>query len=136
MPINVFDIINKSIELANKDPEVLKDIAHFGGEKLCFRFTDDVTVTVAIEGGKLFAEATESPGCKVVVKMSAIPICDICDKTRTPSALQEVSEVVKGELDELIGTVFALQPWFYALPRYYETNPEFKKMVDERKQKK
>ncbi|MEM3823607.1 MAG: hypothetical protein QXH87_01605 [Candidatus Bathyarchaeia archaeon] len=136
MSVSIFDVISKSIELANKDPEVLNIISQFGGEKLCFRFTDDVTVTVAIENGKLVAEARETPDCKVIVKMSAIPLCDVCDKTRTPSALQEASEVVKGELDELIGTVFALQPWFWALPRYYENVPEFKKMVDERKQKK
>lgn len=132
----IFDIINKSIELANEDQEVLSVIAHFGGEKLCFRFTDDVTVTVGIENGKLIAKAEESPDCKVVVKMSAKALCDVCDKTRSPSSLQEVSEVIKGELDEIIDVVFALQPWFYALPRYYEKVPEFKKMVDERKQKK
>jgi len=133
--VSIFDVINKSVELANNDPEVLKDISHFGGEKLCFRFTDDVTVTVAVVNGKLAAEVGEIPDCKVVVKMSAIPFCEICDKTRTPSALREVSEVVKGELNEIIETVFALHPWFYALPRYYEKNSDFRRMVDERKQK-
>ncbi len=136
MQVSIFDILSKAAELANKDPKVQKEMAECDGDKVGFRFTDDTPVTVITNKGRLLVEPKERPDCQIVIELSAISLCDICDKTMSLMEIRDKGKIVKGELHDLINHMFALLPWFEAMTRYYEENPEFKRLVDEKKGKK
>jgi hypothetical protein len=134
--VTALEIFKKGAELANEDPDTASMMVDFDGDKVCFRFTDDKPITMVTSKGKVVIEEGERPDSQVVMELSAIKICDVIDKTMDIMELNKAGKMVKGQLQDIFDHVISFMPYFNAMQKFYPTNHEFKKMVDERKAKK
>jgi hypothetical protein len=131
----MFEILKRAATLCNTDPDVSSMLVEVDGDKVCYKFLDDVTVTTITEKGKILVEEGERPDCQVVIELNSKPFCDVIDSSLDVRELYKYCKLVKGTNQDVMDHTLPFLPMYSSMQTFYETIPEFKKMVDEQKAK-
>jgi len=130
----MLDIMQKGAELVNNDEEFKAQMVDLDGDIIFWRFEDDQpAVTTLLVKGRNVIEAGENPDAQVGMKLKAKVLLDVIDNSLEAKMMYTYTELVKGDMELARHHVFALVPYIFGMQDYYESNAEFKKMVDEKK---
>ena len=131
---SMLEIMQYGAELVNKDEEFQAQMAELDGDIIFWRFEDDQpAVTTKLVKGQNVVEEGEDPDAQVGMKLKAKVLLDVIDNSLEAKMMYTYTELVKGDMELARHHVFALVPLIFGYQDFYESNAEFKKMVDEKK---
>ena len=131
---SMLEIMKKGAELVNNDEEFKAQMVDLDGDIIFWRFEDDQpAVTTRLDKGLNVIEEGENPDSQVGMKLKAKVLLDVIDNSLEAKMMYTYTELVKGDMELARHHVFALVPYIFGMQDYYESNAEFKKMVDEKK---
>ena len=130
--MTIKDILLKGIEFANIDVTSNEMLADFSDHKIGLKLdTDDVTLVV--NEGVISLEDGIRDDCHAVMGMKNVVMCDAIDNTIDLMEIREKAEMLKGDPTDPNMAVHFMStfPFFDAMVRLYEDDPEFQKQVAE-----
>jgi len=131
---SMLEIMKKGAELVNNDEEFKAQMVDLDGDIIFWRFEDDQpAVTTRLDKGLNVIEEGENPDSQVGMKLKAKVLLDVIDNSLEAKMMYTYTELVKGDMELARHHVFALVPYIFGMQDYYESNAEFRKMVDEKK---
>ncbi len=131
---SMLEIMQYGAELVNKDEEFIAQMAELDGDSIFWRFEDDQpAVTTKLVKGQNVVEGGEDPGAQVGMKLKAKVLLDVIDNSLEAKMMYTYTELVKGDIELARHHVFALTPLIFGYQDYYESDEQFKQMVDEKK---
>ena len=132
---SMFEIMKRGSELVNNDEEFIAQMVELDGDIIFWRFEDDQpAVTTSLVKGKNVVEKGENPDSQVGMKLKSKVLLDVIDNSLEAKMMYTYTELVKGDMELARHHVFALVPLIFGMQDYYESDEEFRKMVDEKKQ--
>lgn len=130
----MLDIMKRGAELVNNDEEFKAQMVDLDGDIIFWRFEDDQpAVTTRLVKGLNVIEEGENPDSQVGMKLKSKVLLDVIDNSLEAKMMYTYTELVKGDIELARHHVFALVPYIFGMQDYYESNAEFKKMVDDKK---
>ena len=132
--MSVMDMLRRGAEYTNTDETAQGMMADFKDHKIGMRLDAD-DVTQVIKDGRIALEDGIREDCHVVMKMKTVDLCGAIDNSFDLMEIREKGEIIKGDITDpnLPVHFMATFPFFDAMVRLYESDPEFKKQVDEAK---
>ena len=132
--MTIVDILKRGVEFTNADDTAREMLADFKDHKVGMKL-DAEDVTVVVKDGVVSLENGIRDDCHAVISMKTVDMCGAIDNSFDLMEIREKGELIKGEMtDPNIPVHFmATFPFFDAMVRFYEDDPEFKKQVDELK---
>jgi len=132
--MSVMDMLRRGAEYTNTDETAQGMMADFKDHKIGMRLDAD-DVTQVIKDGRISLEDGIREDCHVVMKMKTVDLCGAIDNSFDLMEIREKGEIIKGDITDpnLPVHFMATFPFFDAMVRLYESDPEFKKQVDEAK---
>ncbi len=131
---SMLEIMKKGAELVNQDEEFKAQMVDLDGDIIFWRFEDDQpAVTTRLDKGLNVVDEGENPNSQVGMKLKAKVLLDVIDNSLEAKMMYTYTELVKGDMELARHHVFALVPYIFGMQDYYESNAQFKKMVDEKK---
>ena len=129
--MSVMDILKKGADFTNEDEAAKGMMADFNDHKVGLQLDGD-EVTQVVKDGALSLEEGIREDCHVVLKMKTVDLLGAIDNTFDLMEIKDKGELVKGDMTDPNVPVhlMATFPFFDAMVRLYETDPEFKKQVD------
>lgn len=130
--MSVMDILKKGADFTNEDEAAKGMMADFNDHKVGLQLDAD-EVTQVVKDGALSLEEAIRDDCHVVLKMKTVDLLGAIDNTFDLMEIKDKGELVKGDMTDPNVPVhlMATFPFFDAMVRLYESDPEFKKQVDE-----
>ena len=130
--MSVMDILKKGADFTNEDEAAKGMMADFNDHKVGLQLDGD-EVTQVVKDGALSLEENIRDDCHVVLKMKTVDLLGAIDNTFDLMEIKDKGELVKGDMTDPNVPVhlMATFPFFDAMVRLYESDPEFKKQVDE-----
>ena len=130
--MSVMDILKKGADFTNGDEAAKGMMADFNDHKVGLQLDAD-EVTQVVKDGALSLEENIRDDCHVVLKMKTVDLLGAIDNTFDLMEIKDKGELVKGDMTDPNVPVhlMATFPFFDAMVRLYESDPEFKKQVDE-----
>ena len=130
--MSVMDILKKGADFTNEDEAAKGMMADFNDHKVGLQLDAD-EVTQVVKDGALSLEENIRDDCHVVLKMKTVDLLGAIDNTFDLMEIKDKGELVKGDMTDPNVPVhlMATFPFFDAMVRLYESDPEFKKQVDE-----
>ncbi len=132
--MSVMDMLKRGAEYTNADEIAQGMMAEFKDHKVGMKLDAD-EITQVIKDGKISLENGIREDCHVVMKMKTVDLCGAIDNSFDLMEIREKGEIIKGDITDpnLPVHFMATFPFFDAMVRLYESDPEFKKQVDEAK---
>jgi len=132
--MSVMDMLRRGAEYTNTDETAQGMMADFKDHKIGMKLDAD-DVTQVIKDGRISLEDGKREDCHVVMKMKTVDLCGAIDNSFDLMEIREKGEIIKGDITDpnLPVHFMATFPFFDAMVRFYESDPEFKKQVDEAK---
>ena len=132
--MSVMDILKKGADFTNGDEAAKGMMADFNDHKVGLQLDAD-EFTQVVKDGALSLEEGIRDDCHVVLKMKTVDLLGAIDNTFDLMEIKDKGELVKGDMTDPNVPVhlMATFPYFDAMVRLYESDPEFKKQVDEAK---
>jgi hypothetical protein len=126
------DILKKGADFTNGDEAAKGMMADFNDHKVGLQLDAD-EFTQVVKDGALSLEDGIRDDCHVVLKMKTVDLLGAIDNTFDLMEIKDKGELVKGDMTDPNVPVhlMATFPFFDAMVRLYESDPEFKKQVDE-----
>ena len=130
--MSVREILKKGADFTNGDEAAKGMMADFNDHKVGLQLDAD-EFTQVVKDGALSLEDGIRDDCHVVLKMKTVDLCSAIDNTFDLMEIKDKGELVKGDMTDPNVPVhlMATFPYFDAMVRLYESDPEFKKQVDE-----
>ena len=130
--MSVMEILKKGADYTNADETAKGMMADFNDHKVGLQLDAD-EVTQVVKDGVLSLEEGVRDDCHVVLKMKTVDLCSAIDNTFDLMEIKDKGELVKGDMTDPNVPVhlMATFPFFDAMVRLYESDPAFKKQVDE-----
>ena len=130
--MSVMDILKKGADFTNGDEAAKGMMTDFNDHKVGLQLDAD-SVTQVVKDGALSLEENIRDDCHVVLKMKTVDLLGAIDNTFDLMEIKDKGELVKGDMTDPNVPVhlMATFPFFDAMVRLYESDPEFKKQVDE-----
>jgi hypothetical protein len=130
--MTIVDVLKRGIEFTNTDETAKGMMADFKDHKVGLKLDVD-EVTQVVKDGTISLEEGIREDCHVVLKMKAVDLCGAIDNSFDLMEIREKGEIVKGDIKDpnLPVHLMATFPFFDAMVRLYESDPEFKRKVDE-----
>ena len=130
--MSVMDILKKGADFTNRDETAKGMMADFDDHKVGLQLDAD-EFTQVVKDGTLSLEESIRDDCHVVLKMKTVDLCSAIDNTFDLMEIKDKGELVKGDMTDPNVPVhlMATFPFFDAMVRLYESDPEFKKQVDQ-----
>jgi hypothetical protein len=130
--MSVMEILKKGADFTNEDEAAKGMMADFNDHKVGLQLDGD-EVTQVVKDGALSLEENIRDDCHVVLKMKTVDLLGAIDNTFDLMEIKDKGELVKGDMTDPNVPVhlMATFPFFDAMVRLYESDPEFKKQVDE-----
>ena len=132
--MSVMDMLRRGAEYTNADETAQGMMADFKDHKIGMKLDAD-EITQVIKDGTISLENGIREDCHVVMKMRTVDLCGAIDNSFDLMEIREKGEIIKGDIADpnLPVHFMATFPFFDAMVRLYESDPEFKKQVDEAK---
>ncbi len=131
---SMLEIMKKGAELVNIDEEFKAQMVELDGDIIFWRFEDDQpAVTTLLVKGLNVIEEGENPGAQVGMQLKSKVLLDVIDNSLEAKMMYTYTVLVKGDMELARHHVFALVPFIFGMQDYYESNEEFRKMVQEKK---
>ena len=132
--MSVMDMLKRGAEYTNADETAQGMMTDFKDHKVGMMLDAD-EITQVIKDGKISLEDGIREDCHVVMKMKTVDLCGAIDNSFDLMEIREKGEIIKGDITDpnLPVHFMATFPFFDAMVRLYESDPEFKKQVDEAK---
>lgn len=131
---SMIEIMKKGAEFVNNDEEFKAQMVDLDGDIIFWRFRDDQpAVTTRTEKGVLVIEEGENPDSQIGMELDSKVLLDVIDNTLEAKMMYLKIKLVKGDVELARHHVFALTPYIYCMQDYYESDPEFRKMVTDKK---
>jgi len=132
--MSVMDMLKRGAEYTNADEIAQGMMTDFKDHKIGMRLDAD-DITQVIKDGRISLEDGIRDDCHVVMKMKTVDLCGAIDNSFDLMEIREKGEIIKGDITDpnLPVHFMATFPFFDAMVRLYESDPEFKKQVDEAK---
>ena len=131
---SMIEIMRKGAELVNIDEEFKAQMVELDGDIIFWRFEDDQpAVTTLLVKGLNVIEEGENPGAQVGMQLKSKVLLDVIDNSLEAKMMYTYTVLVKGDMELARHHVFALVPFIFGMQDYYESNEEFRKMVQEKK---
>ena len=130
--MSVMDMLRRGAEHTNTDEAAQGMMVDFKDHKVGMKLDAD-DITQVIKDGTISLEDGIREDCHVVMKMKTIDLCGAIDNSFDLMEIREKGEIIKGDITDpnLPVHLMATFPFFDAMVRLYESDPEFKKQVDE-----
>jgi hypothetical protein len=130
--MSVMDILKKGADYTNADETAKGMMADFNDHKVGMQLDAD-EVTQVVRDGTLLLEEGIRDDCHVVLKMQTVDLCSAIDNTFDLMEIKDKGKLVKGDMADPTVPVhlMATFPFFDAMVRLYESDPDFKQQVDE-----
>ena len=130
--MGIVDILKRGIEFTNTDETAKGMMADFKDHKVGIKLDAD-DITQVVREGTISLENGMREDCHVVLKMKTVDLCGAIDNSFDLMEIREKGEIIKGDITDpnLPVHLMATFPFFDAMVRLYECDPEFKKQVDE-----
>jgi hypothetical protein len=130
--MGIVDILKRGIEFTNTDETAKGMMADFKDHKVGIRLDAD-EITQVVKDGTISLEEGIREDCHAVLKMKTVDLCGAIDNSFDLMEIREKGEIIKGDIADpnLPVHLMATFPFFDAMVRLYESDPEFKKQVDE-----
>lgn len=130
--MDIVDILQRGIEYTNTDETAKEMMADFKDHKVGMRMDANDT-TLVVKDGTIFLENGIREDCHAVMKMKTVDLCGAIDNSFDLMEIREKGEILKGNITDpnLPVHLMAIFPFFDAMVRLYESDPEFKKQVDQ-----
>jgi len=130
--MDIVDILKRGIEYTNTDETAKEMMADFKDHKVGMRLDANDT-TLVVKDGTIFLENGIREDCHAVMKMKTVDLCGAIDNSFDLMEIREKGEILKGNITDpnLPVHLMAIFPFFDAMVRLYESDPEFKKQVDQ-----
>jgi len=130
--MDIVDILKRGIEYTNTDETAKEMMANFKDHKVGMRLDANDT-TLVVKDGTIFLENGIREDCHAVMKMKTVDLCGAIDNSFDLMEIREKGEILKGNITDpnLPVHLMAIFPFFDAMVRLYESDPEFKKQVDQ-----
>jgi len=130
--MGIVDILKRGIEFTNTDETAKGMMVDFKDHKVGIMLDTD-EITQVVKDGTIFLEEGIREDCHVVLKMKTVDLCGAIDNSFDLMEIREKGEIIKGDITDpnLPVHLMATFPFFDAMVRLYESDPEFKKQVDE-----
>jgi hypothetical protein len=130
----MIEIMKKGAVLVNNDEEFKAQMVELDGDIIFWRFRDDQPpVTTRTDKGILVVEEGENPNAQIGMALDSRVLLDVIDNSLEVKMMYLETELVKGDVELARHHVFALTPYIFGMQDYYDSDPEFKKMVEEKK---
>jgi hypothetical protein len=132
--MSVMDMLKRGAEYTNADETAQGMMTDFKDHKVGMKLDAD-EITQVIKDGTISLENGIREDCHVVMKMKTVDLCGAIDNSFDLMEIREKGEIIKGDITDpnLPVHFMATFPFFDAMVRLYESDPEFKKQVDEAK---
>ena len=132
--MSVMDMLRRGAEYTNADETAQGMMTDFKDHKVGMKLDAD-DITQVIKDGTISLESGIREDCHVVMKMKTVDLCGAIDNSFDLMEIREKGEIIKGDITDpnLPVHFMATFPFFDAMVRLYESDPEFKKQVDEAK---
>ena len=132
--MSVMDMLKRGAEYTNADETAQGMMTDFKDHKVGMKL-DAGEITQVIKDGTISLEDGIREDCHVVMKMKTVDLCGAIDNSFDLMEIREKGEIIKGDITDpnLPVHFMATFPFFDAMVRLYESDPEFKKQVDEAK---
>ena len=131
---SMLEIMKKAAELVNIDEEFKAQMVDLDGDIIFWRFEDDQpAVTTSLVKGLNVIEEGENPGAQVGMQLKSKVLLDVIDNSLEAKMMYTYTVLVKGDMELARHHVFALVPLIFGMQDYYESNEEFRQMVQEKK---
>jgi hypothetical protein len=131
---SMIEIMKKGAVLVNNDEEFKAQMVELDGDIIFWRFRDDQPpVTTRTDKGVLVVEEGENPNSQIGMALDSRVLLDVIDNSLEAKMMYLETELVKGDVELARHHVFALTPYIFGMQDYYDSDPEFKKMVEEKK---
>ena len=129
--MGIVDILKRGIEFTNTDETAKGMMADFKDHKVGIRLDAD-EITQVVKDGTISLEEGIREDCHAVLKMKTVDLCGAIDNSFDLMEIREKGEIIKGDIADpnLPVHLMATFPFFDAMVRLYESDPEFKKQVD------
>lgn len=130
--MSVMEMLAAGAEFTNADETALGMMADFKDHRVGMKLDAD-EVTQVVKDGRLYLEQGIREDCHVVLKLKTKDLCSAIDNTFDLMEIKDKGELLKGDITDPNVPVhlMATFPFFDAMVRLYESDPRFKKMVDE-----
>ena len=130
--MSVMQILAAGAAFTNSDETAQGMMADFKDHKVGMKLDRD-EVTQVVKDGKLFLEQGIRDDCHVVLKLKTADLCSAIDNTFDLMEIKDKGELLKGDMTDpsIPVHLMATFPFFDAMVRLYETDPGFKKSVDD-----
>jgi len=130
--MSVMEILKKGADYTNADESAKGMMADFNDHKVGLQLDAD-EFTQVVKDGSLSLEEGIRDDCHVVLKMKTVDLLGAIDNTFDLMEIKDKGELVKGDMADPNVPVhlMATFPFFDAMVRLYESDPAFKKQVDE-----
>lgn len=133
---SMLEIMKYGADWVNQQEEYIDQMQELDGDSIFWRFEDDQPeVTTKVVKGQNVVEEGEDPGAQVGMLLKSKVLLDVIDNSLEAKMMYTYTELVKGDMDLARHHVFALVPLIFGYQDLYEEDENFKKMVDEKKQK-
>jgi hypothetical protein len=128
----IIDVIQRGIEFTNNDQNAKEMMSDFKDHKVGLKL-DNEELTLVIKDGIISPEHGILDDCHVAMKFKTADLCGVIDNSYDLMEMREKGELLKGDITDPNFAVhfMAIFPFFDAMVRLYESDPEFKKQVDE-----
>ena len=130
--MTIIDILRRGIEYTNADEAAKAMMADFKDHKVGLKL-DEAEITQVIKEGAIYLEEGIREDCHVVLKMKTVDLCGAIDNSFDLMEIRDKGEIMKGDITDpnLPVHLMATFPFFDAMVRLYESDPQFKRQVDE-----
>lgn len=130
----VMEMLAAGAAFTNQDETARGMMADFKDHKVGLKLDAD-EITQVVKEGRLSLEKGIREDCHVVIKMKTADLCGAIDNTFDLMEIKDKGELLKGDMTDPNVPVhlMATFPFFDAMVRLYESDPRFKKMVDDLK---
>lgn len=130
--MSVMQLLAAGAAFTNADETAQGMMADFKDHKVGMKLDAD-EVTQVVKDGTLYLEEGIREDCHVVLKLKTEDLCSAIDNTFDLMEIKDKGELLKGDMTDPSVPVhlMATFPFFDAMVRLYESDPGFKKMVDD-----
>ena len=132
--MTIVDILKRGVEITNADEIAREMLADFRDHKVGMKLGEE-EITLVVKDSVVALEDGIRDDCHAVISMSVVNMCGAIDNSFDLMEIKDKGELIKGEMTDPNMPVhfMATFPFFDAMVRLYEDDPDFKKQVDELK---
>ncbi|MFC1591087.1 hypothetical protein ACFL43_01035 [Thermodesulfobacteriota bacterium] len=130
--MSIVEVLQKGAEYTNRDEAAREMLADFTDHKVGMQL-DDTAVTLVVKDSVVSLEEGMREDCHVAISLTTQNMCGAIDDSFDLMEIKDKGEILKGDVNDSGTAVhfMATFPFFDAMVRLYQDDPDFKKMVDD-----